>query len=343
MAEFDIAVAGSDKDNHFVVVNFLHNPTNPGTVPVDTQFPSGGCVVDCYEVLAAVGNYMGDEVLIYNIVNPASPRLIGQFSSTLGSYTGIGALSIFGTHVLVGEQNGPNIVLFDISNPTSPSLVSSITPPVSNDFADGGISSIVLRGSYAVVAGHFNFDVFDFATPTKPTFLYGYTPTASNGNINFNARLSGIACDFDGLTAAFGDASGNVYVFGIVGGIPQFQGQSASPLFFSGGVTSVAVKGNLVAASSVGGGTVFLLDFGIPSIPLGEAILSNDAPAGAVRFSGSAYLVASTNNNVDGLTQFAVSSPPPTLTAVGVAKNANLNPASHPTMGLSAFTIGGGG
>ncbi len=118
MAEF--AVAGSDNDNPFVVANFLPDPTHPHAVSFPSPF-SGGCVVDCSGLLVAVGNYRQLQFAIYNIDNPATPKLNGVFdipSMIDGlSFSGIGALSLDGTNLLVGDYNGGTMALFDVSRP----------------------------------------------------------------------------------------------------------------------------------------------------------------------------------------------------------------------------------
>ncbi len=118
---------------------------------------------------------------------------------------------------------------------------------------DGGYTSVVIQGSYAVACGMYGFAVFDYTTPAKPS-VSTYVPTAANGNVNFQGP---VVCGFDGSTAAFGDNSGNVYVFSIWGGAPHY-----TTKFLSGqqAVTSVAVMVNLVAANFIGSGYVTLVN-----------------------------------------------------------------------------------
>jgi hypothetical protein len=328
-----VVVCGSDKDNRFVVIDFA--PTPPGTAFVNAPF-SGGCLVDCFGTLAAVGNYQGDGVALYDISVPASPTLILVYGTGLTSgltgLTGIGALSLDGTNLLVGESNGPNVVLIDVTNPASPSIVSTLR---ARGFTDGGISSLVLRRSHAVAAGPFSFEVLDYTTPSAPVEV----PYV--GTIRFE---SPVTCDFDGSTAAVGDGSGNVYVFQIpAGGIPVYVGQSGTGFF--NGVTSVVVSGTLVAANFIGGGSVALLDFSNPSSPsLNKTIVGSNSgadPGGALKLgygalSGALFFGTNNGSGVFWLDVSNLASPSVDL----VAPNANLSPAVRPTLGYAAFGPG---
>ena len=103
--------------------------------------------------------------------------------------TGIGAISLDGTKLLVGEANGPHIVLIDISKPPSAAVVSTI---FAGDFADGGISAIVLQDSTAIASGFYNFDVLNYAHPSKPV-VTPYVLDASNPTSISKGRLRAIS------------------------------------------------------------------------------------------------------------------------------------------------------
>ena len=331
-----VSVLGSTNDTRFAVTNFTV-ASAPTTVFVTPEFgvrPTG-CVVDCSGTLAAVGNYQSEQVAIYNISNPAAPALLNTFSTGLTQYglTGIGALSLDGTNLLVGEFNGGHIVLIDTTKPQGSAIVSTLAL---GDFADGGVSAIKLHGPAAVACGNFNFDVLNYTTPSAPVAT-PYVPDANNGTVNFQKPLS---CDFDGSTAVIGDNSGNVYAFSVGIGDPEvyFYIGTFPSGFVVPGVTSLAVmtgQVTQVAAGCIAVNSATLINaYTGPSFPPYPptsntiAISSNASgdseTAAPLAFYGYPFLVASTNNGA-GITFFNVdfsnTQTGPTATVLGVAAN----------------------
>jgi hypothetical protein len=346
-------VLGSDNDPRFAVTNFPP-AGQPSTVFVNPGFPEDGgppranpgCVVACSRLLfdgdqtsslAAVGQYGGGYVAIYDLNNPAVPQQLSMFDTGLGTpLTGIGALSLYGTNLVVGELDGPNIVYIDITNQRAPNIVSTVPD---GDFADGGISAIVLSGSSAVVSGSFNVAVVDYTKPAHPQVGVAYPPQSSTFQF-----ISPITVDFDGASVAVGDGSGNAYLFWVDDGSLSKLGQADSGLE---GITSIAVQtGNYtqVAAGNFSEAEVELITFGDEPNPGPYQVMvgkgSGDA-GGAVTFYGLPDLFASTNNG-QGITWFNTMAwpnwPKTGPPVVRVAKNANLAPASISTLGVAYFT-----
>ena len=227
-------VLGSDNDPRFAVTNFP--PTGqPSTVFVNPGFPEDGTPAgqprlrrrllrllfdgDQTSSIAAVGQYGGGYVAIYDLNNPAAPQQLSMFDTGLGTpLTGIGALSLYGTNLVVGELDGPNIVYIDITNQRAPNIVSTVAD---GDFADGGISAIVLNGSSAVVSGSFNVAVVDYTDARHPQVGAAYPPESSTFEF-----VSPITVDFDGSSVAVGDGSGNAYLFWVDDGSLSKSGQA---------------------------------------------------------------------------------------------------------------------
>jgi hypothetical protein len=342
-----VVVTGSNNDFRFAVTDFS-NAKAPTTVFVNPGFSAAGdptnngCVVACSSLftdgdisgsLVAVGQYAGGQVAIYDLSDPAEPQLKAVFDTGLGS---IGALSLYGNNLLVGEAKGPHIVLLDISKPQSNAIVSSIA---AGDFANGGITAIAINGSLAVVSGVYAFDMLDYTNPTSPVVTpFIFPPPQSGGLPLFSGPYT---CDYDGGTAALGDANGNVTVFNIQSGVgASIIGQSQSGLE---GITSITVQsGNAiqVAAGNYAIAEVALLTFGGTGTPppSSSVMVSNGAgdAGGAVAFYGLPNLFASTNN-AQGVTWFGTAGWP-TTSVVGVAGNANLAAASISTLGIAYFT-----
>jgi hypothetical protein len=337
-----VVVTGSNNDFRFAVTD-VSNANAPTTVFVNPGFSAGeargptnnGCVVACSSLftdgdisgsLVAVGHFGGSQVAIYDLSDPALPQRQATFDTGLGS---IGALSLCGNDLLVGESNGPNIALLDISRPQSNAIVSTIS---ALDFANGGITSIAIYGSLAVVAGVYAFDALDYTNPASPVIMPYILQSPSGPYV----------CNFDGSTAALGDANGMVTVFHIQAGVgASIIGQSSAALQ---GITSIAVQsGNAiqVAARNYSEALVSLLTLGSigPSPPPISSVMvgggAGDA-GGAVAFYGLPNLFANTNNG-QGFTWLNTEVWPST-SVVAVAANANLAAASISTLGIAYFS-----
>ncbi|MDA4137049.1 MAG: hypothetical protein OK449_08680 [Thaumarchaeota archaeon] len=345
-------VTGSNNDARFAVTDFTL--AKPATVFVNPGFPVdgpplafNGCVVACSRLythgdqtgsVAVVGQYSGGYVAIYDVSNPATPAEISTFDTTLGApnNTGIGAISLYGTNLLVGELAGPNMVLIDITNQKAPKILSTFTD---KNFSDGGISAIVLNGSTAVAAGTFSVDVIDYTRPHHPAWAASFPEGLSPPHPE-----SPLTVDYDGESIAVGDGDGNVYLFEFYGGALHASGQSSSGLIE--GITSIAVMtGEVVqvAVGEVATESVNLITFGSPSAPIATIEVSNGAgadPGGPLTFYGLPNLFAGTNDG-QGVTWFNTSTwpnwPPAGVPKVSVAKKANLAPASVSTLGVAAF------
>ena len=263
-----VVVAGSQNDRRFAIIDFSV-PASPVNVLVTAPF-LGGCMVDCSGTQAAVGNFNGGEVSIYDISNPAAPVLQDSLNTAL---SGIGAISFDGSRVLVGEVNGFRLVLIDVSNPSAPSILSTFTTSVSS------ISAISLKGAYAVAGGPNDlfFVVVDYTTPSSPTQVK-FVP--GTDGVHFGNSLT---CDLDGTHAAFADyGSGNVYLFDIAGGSPSLLGQYASD---QAGVSSISISGNFVAAASTNDFTMSLIDFTNPASPSGADTATSLGGGATVKLS----------------------------------------------------------
>jgi hypothetical protein len=319
-----VVVTGSPADTRFAVTEFSivgHGSTVLKTPPFESR--GNGCVVACSGKLAAVGAYQQGTVWIYDLSNPANPTIQNTFDTTLAAQgrTGIGAISMDGTNVLVGEAGGPNIVLMNANTG------ATIASCVAEDFADGGVKALALKGNTAIVSGQFSFDVVNYIGTSTLTMM----PYIIGGSIGRVVFQGPIVCDFDGATAVLGDGSGNVYAFSIAGGqLKEFLG--AYPAV--GSVSSVTVSGDQVAAGSISDIFVALITLP-PKSGGGFALISNSGgdSGGAVKFYGGGNLAASTNNGT-GITYFGTSAWP-AATTFGVAAGANLNPTLSPTMGFT--------
>jgi hypothetical protein len=310
-----IVVAGSNNDHRFAVIDFTV-PASPVNMLTTAPF-LGGCMVDCAGSLAAVGNYNGDQVVIYDISNPAAPAMKGSVNTGL---QGIGAISFDGPHVLAGELNGVRVVFIDVTNPAAPVIKSTFSTAI------GSISAIALKGARAVASGPNDaiFVVLDYTNPANPAqskFVPG------TGGVFFGGAVT---CDLDGTHAAVGDYSeGNIVLFDVSGASPAVLGEFASD---QAGVSSISISGNTVAASSTNDFTLTLANFQNPASPTG-----GDSPSG---LGGGAVVKASGNFLAGG----AVNDTTVTLysvagTAATALGTANTMLASIATLGFTSFVV----
>jgi hypothetical protein len=310
----DVAVAGSNNDNRFAVIDFS-SPTSPTHVLVSAGF-LGGCMVDNNGTLAAVGNYNGSDVAFFDISNPAAPVARSVAHTTLA---GIGAISFDGTHVLVGEVNGQRAVLINAANPAAPTILSTFTTAISS------ISSIALKGTVAVASGpnDAHFAVLNYSNPAAPTQT---TSTPGGGGVFFGGAIT---CDLDGSHAAVADYSGgDVYLYDVSSGTPNLLGRHTTG---QAGVSSISISGHTVAAASTNDLTISIVDFLNPAAPT-----SHDNPTGlsggaTVKLSGSSLL----GGDANGLDVKLFSVAGTSTTASGTA---NSGLASIATLGFSSFT-----
>ncbi len=268
----NVVVAGSQNDASFAVVDFT-NPATPTVAIVAAPF-QGGCMVDCSGTLAAVGNFNGGQVAIYDISIPSTPVLKGSVSTVLG---GIGAISIDGNRVLVGEVNGLRVILIDVSTPSNPTILSTFSSAISS------ISSAALKGTKAIISGPNDliFAVLDYTVPATPTQVK-FTP--GTGGVFFGGAVAG---DLDGTNAALADiGDGNVYLFDVGGASPVLLGKM---LTTQAGVSSLSISGTTVVAASSNDATLSVVSFQAPATPT-ESDISNGLNGGATVKLAGAFL-----------------------------------------------------
>lgn len=314
---FNVAVAGSQNDFNFSVIDFT-NPAAPNVVTANPGL-NGGCTVDCDGTLAAVGDYLGGQVVLYDISNPAAPVKKGNVNTM---FSGISALSVSGTNVLAGELNGDRVALINASNPASPTIVSTF------DTAISSINSAQLKGSKAVVSGPNNliFVVLDYSVPASPTQVQ-FVP--GTGGVFFGGS---VIADLDGTNAALADAGdGNVYLFDVSGAAPALLGQKDT---VQQGVFSISVSGTTVVAASSNDQQLSLVGFSNPANPTEGDSLDQLNGGATVKISGS-LLVA---GDILGFNVNLFSVAGTAVTLLGTA-NSMLAGGSISSVGLTSFTV----
>jgi hypothetical protein len=262
-----IVVAGSDSTTSFSVIEFTGTAA-ANVILVPLGF--GGCQLDLDGTDVAVGNSQGSQIRLYDVSNPPSPVLLGEFDSAL---SGIGAIKISNRRVAAGELNNTyeaRVVLIDFSTPSSPvSLGMASTPLLS---APGGtakgapdvgsptaISSVALASDILVfAAGPNNTEVvrIDFSTPGNPV-VTSLPQTGLQGapTVDADSLLLVAVGDGDGSSVRVFNANTWAVVASITTGLFP--------------VTSVAISGQLALAASQEDSRVATVPIdGSPSQPL---------------------------------------------------------------------------
>jgi hypothetical protein len=328
-----VAVAGSDADPFFVVIDFS-DPDRPVVTPVapDPKFPFGACRVAIDQTTVVAGDSQGSDIRLLDVSEPARPVTLGFFRTNLA---GIAAINILGSRVVVGElfsASTARVLLIEFSSPANPRILGSAAVP----FASGGsppqgppqaaaISSVAFLSEHVVLVSGPNqlqISLIDFSVPANPQ-LTNFSPT----------RLIGPpAIDAKNEKFAVGDSNGSHVKLFDAGLNPL--ADFATKLF---PVSQVALSDSFILATSSE-------DALVSCIPLdGRPVQSVNAGLGLGLFAavdGTMGVCGATNNTF--LRLIDLNPNPPTL--FGPPANAQLS--SLTTLGLSSSDSpgrGGGG
>jgi hypothetical protein len=279
MGEHVVVVVGSNESlpeytqGQFWVIDFSNAPSGAPTA-VSVPCSSGGVVVDCSGSQAAVGACVGGSVSIYDISNPATPRSIGSAALPFG---GVCAVSFYGGSVLAAEANGRRVALIDVNNLANPQIYLTYFDT---------LTDVTLFGSNAIICGVAAYSNAFLVVNTANLSNLAQLAT-TNVSPNDPDTNSPLMCDFDGTNAIFSDGLG-VYVFKVSGGTPTAVGSET--LYYSGGVTSVAIAESGSASGVPNGGVQIAytggdnprveLQYFVPPVPAGTNWASGTASLG---------------------------------------------------------------
>ncbi len=310
---------GFEYPGGFYVIDFSNAPGEvPAPVPVSPPFP-GGCVVDCSQKLAAVGNYTGSGfVTIYDISTPAAPRSFGStpaLSSVVGlppnqgpaDFAGIGSISFYGGYVLAGEAGNATIAAggdHEISWYGRVALIeiSNLSNPQVYDTGLNTVTGVAIFGPYGVVCGlSGSSDAFQVVSLGESSLSLG--PVIEFGTPVIPPVEGApviVICDFDGTNAVFSDGV-NLYTCGISNGQP-----TAVSGGLANGITSVTIaeSGGSLQIASVGGAGL-----NINGQTVGEAIENGFAVKYLRSITGSSGQLGAmgfTGDNQEGAGEYAV-------------------------------------
>ncbi len=175
---------------------------------------------------AVIGNRLFDfagfrGTNIYDIANPASPRLLGSISDPLVGFHHSGWPSEDGNYLFICNElapsNQPDLTAWDISDLKNPKLVGDFNDESTN------IHNLYIIGDFAYTS-YYNagFRVFDISDPTDPKSVGEFDTSP-------NTDLGGL---FQGAFGAYPFApSGNIYVTDVTDGLFIFSfkpGQSST-------------------------------------------------------------------------------------------------------------------
>jgi len=346
-----IVVAASTKSPDFAVIDFAKSP--PSTVMVAAS--AAGNVVDCYQKLAAVGDWGSGKVTLFDLSNPQAPVRRGSVETGLATVT---AISIDDTHVLAAGPNSrggeAQLVLVGISNPNDPQVVSVFSQ--TGVSGSESFSGVVIRGGNALTCETYGCLAMDYANASHPTGL-GFP--SSSSTIGLDGQVLG---DFDGTNAVItgpptdwnGTQPVYLYLFSIAKGIPTslVRQDAGGNLLASVAIAEIPQGGRYLATADLSTVTIHAfpdnlskasLSFLVPQEGVSNAavalkFLNNPAVAPFLAVANvtdqhgflvtSNFLVLENNGHTSTL-QIATPNP--------VAKVA-LAPTLNPTLGITGWT-----
>ena len=354
-----VVVVGSSEAGEFTSSLYVIDFSNaPGEVPPPVAVSvSGGCVVDCSEKLAAVGNCTGNgSVTIYDISTPAAPRSVGStptLSSAVGAsgntvaLAGIGSISFYGGYVLAGEAGNAivdvnnqevkwwgRVALIDINNLANPKVY---------DTALNTVTGVAIFGQYAVISGLVGTSAaLQVASLVESPLSLSLGPEKLFGPPGGVQSVDGppviVKCDFDGTNAVFSDG---VYQYScrISNGKPPTAMIPADPAVGTSSVT-IAESGGAGQIASVGASP----GVDLAGVTLFEHVFSiGEATKFSRSITGASTQLAAAGFTADG--EYAVaycSTPPPpsqpTWTQQGPSASV-VFPSASPnyTLGIATF------
>lgn len=249
-----------------------------GTVPgqnvriVGSFGPTTEWLEDVFEkdhtVYAAAG---GDGLLIFDVVDPTSPALIGAYRPPFGN-----EIFVSGTVAYLADGTG-NLVILDVSIPNDPGRLFSYGLQVAS--AEG----VFVSGGLAYVAcGNDGLKIVDVSDPTSPT-LRGSVDTPDRAvRVHVVNRFAYVADSNSGLQiidARNPDA-------------PQIRGFH-NP---SGTVSDVRVSGTVAYVADT---NLLVLDVSDPSAPTPITALPTAGSASSLDLSGNLLYVGNGSNGLE--------------------------------------------
>lgn len=255
------AIAGTTKQ-WYVVVDFT-DPINPTIATPLLPIPGQGNVVASDGALVAIVMSSGSSISSIVVVDVSdfvfSTPVTVVYIAVPGSasLSGDPVVALNSSRVAIGGSGSGNVALFAYTNSASgvslsysPTTISSIS---AIGMSDDGTIVVVASANAGQPDPAFVVLKYPAALGSQPTAVPFWSGTD-------NVALMGkVTCDVDGTQAGVADsAGGTIYLFNISGGTPSLVSQYAST---QQGFSSIAISGSQVAAASVDGATMTLVDF----------------------------------------------------------------------------------
>ncbi|MCI0692687.1 T9SS type A sorting domain-containing protein [candidate division KSB1 bacterium] len=166
----------------------MSNPASPTEV---STFGAGSFI----GAVAVSGNYAyagagGDSLRIIDVSNPANPRQVGSFNTTL--FISVLDVEVRGNFAyLVSYFDGLHII--DVSNPTSPKEVGFFDTP-------GSAAEVKVIENLAYVAdGPNGLRIIDVSNPATPKEVGFFDTDGSAGRVAVSGNLAYVADEENGL------------------------------------------------------------------------------------------------------------------------------------------------
>ncbi len=268
-----------------------------GTVPTTSLGTSAGGYLSGPNSVYTQGSYAyvtsqyTNELVVYDVSNPANPAYIGEIGTNLNDPYSI---YVQGNYAYVASYGNNELVIYDISNPASPTYVGETGTAYLNE-----PRSIDVQGRYAYVANYNNNEVviFDVSNPSNPTYV-GETGTTYLNDPN-SVTVSGH------YAYVLNNGSSEMVIYNISNpASPTYVGENNTDL---NGPGNVIIQGRYAYIASWGDGlTIYDVSNPASPTPVSEVTTNLSGTIGISVQGRYAYVTSYTNNE---FVTFDVSNP----------------------------------
>jgi hypothetical protein len=226
----------------------------------------------------------GDDIVILDIADPASPRLLGHCAVPGGAFR----LDLQGTWIYTVGYARTSLSVVDVSDPATPEVVF--------EFSDGvdTTTSVSAEGPVLCVSTLLLLHVFDISNPAAPQWVSQYSPAGGWYPYMLDVEIVGNSAFVGRDSFDIVDLSDPLH--------PVSTGGCPTP----GSCSSVAVHGSWAAAACSSAG-VQLIDVTNPTNPVLRGTFDTPVDAIGVTFSGDGRLLVADRSG--GVLELDISDP----------------------------------
>ncbi|MEI9913650.1 MAG: hypothetical protein WDN66_01430 [Candidatus Saccharibacteria bacterium] len=258
-----------------------------GTVPsvALSTISTGASATGPYSVYvqgsyAYVVNQVSNNLVIYNISNPAAPALVGSVST--GSSSNPYNVYVSGNYAYVANWGSDSLAIINISNPANPTLISSTTTGINSP------ESVYVQGNYAYVAneGSNNLAIYNISNPANPTNIGSVATGSGPDSVYVQGNYAYVA-------------NGGSNSLGIFNVSNPASPTSVGSVATGSGPYAVYVQGNYAYVANYTTGNLQIINVSNPASPTSVGSVATGSDPNAVYVQGNyAYVTSSGAGNL---------------------------------------------